>query len=109
MPVKALKSYDIPARDRQEVFGTDQLLYFYVPNRYWFAQAACFRVPQAMTFQSWWEAMAAPLIAADPELSGKPWSAGQWLLNGTPWVPNPDQALAAQSVTHKAMLSWIPE
>jgi len=108
MSVRALKPYDIPARDRQEVFGTDQLVYFYVANRYWFAQAACFRVPQAMTFQEWWESMLVPLIAADAELAGRSSTEGQWLLNGEPFQPKSAVALAEQGITHKTLVSWIP-
>lgn len=108
MAVKALKPYDFPARDRTEVFGSDQLIYLYVPNHYWFCSAACFRVGKQMTFQQLWDGILAPFVAADPELAGKNWRQGRWSLMGEPFEPQTDQALVAQGIRHKTFLTWEP-
>jgi phenol hydroxylase P4 protein len=108
MAVKALGKYDIPARDRQEVFGDDQLVYLYVPNNYWFCSAACFRAGRAMSFEAFWETMLAPFVHSDSNLAGRSWRDGRWQLNGEPFTPDPERSLAAQGIGHKSLLTWTP-
>lgn len=108
MPVKALGDYEFAARDRQEVFGSDEIVYLYVPNNFWFCSAAAFRVSQEMLFEDLWKNVFFPFIQADATLKDLSWHDGAWDLQNEHFLPTPDQTLKAQGIGHKTMLTWNP-
>jgi phenol/toluene 2-monooxygenase (NADH) P4/A4 len=105
MTVKALYDYDFPSADRAENFGDDQLVYVHWAGNPLFSSAAAFRVPQAMPFAEFVEAMIIPWASSDPDFD--PASVTGWRLFEQPLDPGDrSKTLAGLGIVHKALVTF---
>ncbi|MBM7367845.1 phenol hydroxylase subunit P4 [Gordonia hydrophobica] len=105
MAVKALYEYKYPAADRAEIFGEDQLLYVHWRGNPLFCSAACFRAPQAMSFNDFVAEIVNPWAASDPDF--EPSSITDWQLFDDALDPGDGSAsLTELGIGHKALLKF---
>ncbi len=104
MTVRAIAPYDFPSRSRQELYGDDQLVHVWWRDNGWFAAAACFRAPRAMTWAEFRSAMVDPWASADPDFD--PSAEYRWTVDGEPVEPAGDQTLQALGVGHKSLVAF---
>ncbi|MDI3313828.1 MAG: phenol hydroxylase subunit P4 [Mycobacterium sp.] len=108
MSVKALGSYDFPAKDRQELFGDDQLVHVLWENNMFFCAAACFRVPRAMTWSDFKTQMIDPWASADPDY--RPNDATGWRIDEEEINPKPTETIADLGIPHKGVIRFrVPQ
>jgi phenol hydroxylase P4 protein len=103
MPVKSIGTYDFPSRSRQELYGEDQLVHVWFTDTLWFAAAACFRAPRAMTWGDFWNGLVVPFAEEDPDFD--PSVRRVWTLRGVEVQPRDDQTLEELGVGHKDVLA----
>ena len=72
MAVRTLGAYDFPAKDRQELFGDDQLVNVFWEGNTFICAPACFRVPRSMTWADFRAQFVDPWAAADPDFDRGP-------------------------------------
>ncbi len=104
MAVKARYDYRFPSADRQELFGQDLLVYLTWRGNPLLCSAACFRVPQSMSWAEFRASMVDPWAGSDPDYD--PARVGDWRLMDQPLHPQDDRSLAELGVGHKSMLSF---
>jgi phenol hydroxylase P4 protein len=102
MTVKSIGTYDFPSRSRQELYGDDQLVHVWFTDTLWFAAAACFRAPKAMTWGDFWTGVVVPFAEEDPDFD--PASPRVWTLHGEEFQPRPEQTLEELGVEHKDVI-----
>jgi phenol hydroxylase P4 protein len=104
MSIKALGDYDFPAKDRQEVYGDDQLVNVFWEGNMLFCAAACFRAPRAMPWGDFKAKMIDPWASADPDY--RPDAAVKWHKDDKPFAPKPEQTLAELGIPHKGLVKF---
>lgn len=104
MTVKALGPYIFPARDRQEVYGDDQLVHVLWLGNMLFCSAVCFRVPRAMAWSEFKSQMIDPWASTDPDY--RPSGATDWHRDADAIDPQPDQTIADLSIPHKGLITF---
>ena len=104
MTVKALGPYTFPAKDRQEVYGDDQLVNVLWEGNMLFCSAACFRVPRSMTWADFRAQMIDPWASADPDY--RPDEVGEWLRDDESIDPAPEATLVDLGVPHKGLIRF---
>jgi phenol/toluene 2-monooxygenase (NADH) P4/A4 len=104
MAVKALGDYDFPAKDRQEVYGDDQLVHVKWDGNLFFCAAACFRAPKAMRWADFRSQMVDPLYSGDPDF--KPENATNWRVDDRPITPGDDDTFETLGVEHKGLIRF---
>jgi phenol/toluene 2-monooxygenase (NADH) P4/A4 len=104
MPVKSIGEYDFPSRSRQELYGDDQLVNLWWRDNPWFASAACFRAPKAMTWGDFRATMVDPWASADPDYDPK--AAFRWTIDDEPVSPDDAQTLEGLGVGHKSLVAF---
>lgn len=104
MSVKALGTYDYPARDRQEVYGDDQLVHVQWDGNMLFCSAACFRVPKSMTWSDFKSQVIDPWASGDPDYRSN--DATDWRLDEEPINPKPDETLEGLGIVHKGLIRF---
>lgn len=102
MTVKSLGAYDFPAKDRQEVYGDDQLVHVLWDGNMLFCSAACFRVPKAMTWSDFKAQMIDPWASADPDYRSG--DATGWRRDEEAFDPKPDDTIAGLGIPHKGLI-----
>jgi phenol hydroxylase P4 protein len=102
MTVKSIGAYEFPSRSRQELYGDDQLVHVWFTDTLWFAAAACFRAPRAMTWADFWNGVVVPFAEEDPDFDAA--APRVWTLHGAQFEPRDDQTLAELGVGHKDVL-----
>jgi phenol hydroxylase P4 protein len=101
MTIKALGPYDFPAADRQENFGSDQLVHVVWRNNI-FLVPACFRVPRSMTWSEFTSQIVDPWASVDLEYDAD--LVSEWSMDGEPITPRPEQTIREIGVPHKGVL-----
>lgn len=107
MPVHAIGEYKFPSRSRQELYGDDQLVHVWWKGNLWFAAAACFRAPKAMSWNDFQEAMVKPLFSCDPDFNPAS-TTFAWTVDDKPISPEGGESLEALGVGHKSLLTCVP-
>ncbi|HPB72392.1 MAG TPA: phenol hydroxylase subunit P4 [Phycicoccus sp.] len=109
--IKSIGEYNFPSKSAQALYGDDMLLHVWWKGNPWFVAAACYRVPQAMTFGEFWEGVFVPYHSEDPDFNAEGgWGQFSWFIgNGrasTPISPSADVTLADLGLTHKSVLGF---
>lgn len=104
MTVKALGPYDFPAKDRQEVYGDDQLVHVLWEDNIFLCSAACFRVPKSMTWSDFKSQMIDSWASGDPDY--RPDGATDWRRDEEAIDPRPDQTIADLAIPHKGLIRF---
>jgi phenol hydroxylase P4 protein len=104
MTIKALGPYEFPAKDRQEVFGEDQLVHVLWEGNMLFCCPGLFRVPRAMSWSDFQAQMVEPWAAADPDYDKD--KVVEWLLDDEPIQPGDNESIAGIGVPHKGLLKF---
>jgi phenol hydroxylase P4 protein len=107
--MKTLGPYVFEARDRQEVFLPDQLVYVHVEGAYEFCAPACFRAPRDMSLADFLEQMVRPWLASWPTWADVDIRKAGFLRNGEAIEPQWETSLAAQGIGHKDFLTMQVE
>lgn len=102
--VRTLVPYDFPSKDRQELYGDDQLVNVLWDDNLFICGAGCFRVPRAMTWADFKSGVIDPWAAADPDYD--PERAADWRRDDEPITPRPDQTLAELGIAHKGLIKF---
>jgi phenol hydroxylase P4 protein len=104
MALKTLGTYDFPAKDRQEVFGDDQLINVFWEGTTFIAGPGCFRVPRSMTWADFRTQVLDPWAAADPDYD--PAKAVDFRRDDEPIEPKPDQTIEELGIAHKGLIKF---
>lgn len=104
MTVRSLGTYVFPAKDRQEVYGDDQLVHMLWEGNMLFCSAACFRVPKTMTWSEFKSQMIDPWASADPDY--RPDSATGWRRDEETIDPKPKDTIADLGIPHKGLIRF---
>lgn len=104
MTVRALGEYAFTPKDRQEVYGEDELVHVLWVDNMWFCSAACFRVPRAMAWSDFKSQMIDPWASADPDY--RPEAVIGWWRDGEPIDPQPDDTIAGLGIGHKGLIRF---
>ena len=104
MAVRSIGTYSFPSRSRQELYGDDQLVHVWWQDNPWFAAAACFRAPKAMSWNDFLAGIVHPLWSCDPDFDAAS-TALAWSVNGAPITPDGSESLADLGVGHKSLVS----
>lgn len=108
MPVQAIvNDYKMPALDVQANFHGNQLLYIGWDRHLMFCASFAFAVSPDMTLRAFLDEVAGPAFAAHPEFDQVRWEDAEWRHDHRPFVPQFDQSLSAQGITHKSILRFL--
>lgn len=108
--VTALKAgYKGAVRDARENFGPNQLVFFHWEEHLMFCAGLAFPLPPEMP----WAAVTGELLpefySPHPDFAKVDWDEVRWELDGQPFEPKPDVAIADQGVGHKSLIRfWTP-
>lgn len=110
-PIVSIGEYNFPSRSARELYGDDMLLMAWWKGNPWFVSAACYRVPQDMSWTDFWNGVFVPYHEEDPDFdAGKGWEQFTWFLavnrDEVPLTIDPDKSLAELGLTHKAVLGF---
>ena len=101
MAVAAIGDYDFPPRDRAEVYGDNQLVYFCWDRHLLFAAPFITFVSGEMTLGDYLEEVIGPLVAPDPDAGELDWAKAEWSNGPNPFVPDFSASLADNGIGHK--------
>lgn len=101
--MKTIGEYKFPSRDRQELFGDDQLVMVQWDDQMFLIVPGAFRVPKAMKWSDF-HAQIEEWAGADPDY--KAGSATDWRLDDEPIDPKPDQTIADLGIVHKGLVRF---
>lgn len=101
--MRTIGPYDFPARDRQELFGDDQIVNVQRDGQMFMHIPGCFRVPKAMKWADF-HAQIEEWAGGDPDY--KPGSATDWRLDDEAFDPKPDQTIADLGIAHKGLVRF---
>ncbi|WP_317930676.1 phenol hydroxylase subunit P4 [Halioxenophilus sp. WMMB6] len=105
MSVKAYyEDYKYPAKDRQENFHGNQLVYVNWDKHLLFAAPFTLMVSPAISFRSLRDEVMPNAFNQHPEWTAIDWQKVHWLLNGEPFTPQLECTLVDQGITHKSFL-----
>ena len=104
MAVRSIGEYKFPSRSRAELYGDDQLVHVWFKGNPWFAAAACFRAPKAMTWNDFIAGMVNPLWSCDPDFDAATTKL-TWTVDDQPISPSGEESLAALGVGHKSLVA----
>ncbi|MEI2777991.1 MAG: phenol hydroxylase subunit P4 [Tetrasphaera sp.] len=110
-PINSIGAYDIPSRSAKELYGDDMLLMVWWKGNPWFVAAACYRVPEAMPWEAFWNEVFVPYHEEDPDFeASKGWEQFDWFQavnrEEHPIAIDPAKTLAELGLTHKAVLGF---
>lgn len=104
MAVASIGTYKFPPRDRAEIYGASQLVYFCWERHMLFA-APFITFPRSdMKLGDYLENIIKPLISPDPDAPQVEWTKAQWSNGPKPFTPNIDASLVDNGLGHKAKL-----
>lgn len=104
MTVRAIGPYEFPAKDRQEVFGDDQLIHVQWDGNMFLYSAACFRVPKATKWSDFKTQFVDPWASGDPDY--RPDAVTGWRKDDEEIDPKPDQTIADLGIPHKGLVHF---
>ncbi|MCO5303769.1 MAG: hypothetical protein M9923_11260 [Phycicoccus sp.] len=110
-PIVSIGEYNFPSKSAQELYGDDMLVHVWWKGNPWFVAAACFRVPQQMPWEDFWNGIFVPYHEEDPDFdASKGWEQFDWFLavnrDATPVTPEAGKTLADLGVTHKGVFGF---
>lgn len=101
MAVTAIGEYDFPPRDRAELYGENQIVYFCWDRHLLFAAPFITFVSGDMKLGDYLEEVIKPLLAADPDTSALEWSNAEWSNGPNAFSPDFEASLADNGIGHK--------
>lgn len=104
MTVKAIGPYEFPAKDRQEVYGDDQLVNVLWDGNMFYYAGACFRVPKSMKWSDFKSQMIDEWAAADPDY--RPDAATDWRRDDEAFDPKPGDTITDLGIVHKGLIRF---
>ena len=104
MAVRSIGTYSFPSRSRQELYGDDQLVHVWWKGNLWFAAAACFRAPKAISWKDFLAGMVHPLFSCDPDFDPAT-TALTWTVDGQAIHPEGGESLSELGVGHKSLVT----
>jgi phenol/toluene 2-monooxygenase (NADH) P4/A4 len=104
MTIRALGAYDFPARDRQELFGDDQLVNVFWEGNTFIVGPGCFRVPRSMTWADFRSQVMDPWASADPDY--QPDKAVDFRNDDEAMNPKPTQTIEQLGIPHKGLIKF---
>ena len=108
---RSIGEYNPESRSAQALYGDDMLLNVWWKGNPWFVAAACYRVPQQMSFGDFWNGLFVPYHEEDPDFdASKGWEQFDWFRavgrETEPIEVSADSTLADLGLTHKAVLGF---
>lgn len=100
--IKSIGAYDFPSKSRQELYGDDMLVHVLRADSMFFCSAVCFRAPQAMSFDDFYNGMVLPLFTSDPDFDAT--KQITWKLVDDDFSPEGAKSLADNGIKHKNTL-----
>lgn len=104
MTVKAIGTYNFPAREPRANFDTDLLVLTYFEGNTFFVAPAYWRVPCDMPWGAFRESCLDPWVGLDPDLDLS--TLGNWRVDGTPFEPTPEATLADLGIGWKSVVRF---
>jgi phenol/toluene 2-monooxygenase (NADH) P4/A4 len=104
MALRTLGPYDFPSKDRQELYGDDQLVNIFWEGNTFIVAPGCFRVPRSMTWSDFRSQVLDPWASADPDFQAD--LATDFRLDDEPVDPAPDQTIGQLGVAHKGLIKF---
>lgn len=110
-PITSIGEYNFPSRSAKELYGDDMLLMAWWKGNPWFVAAACYRVPEAMTFADFWNGVFVPYHEEDPDFDASlGWEQFDWFRavnrDEEPITVSAEATLADLGLTHKSVLGF---
>ncbi|MDF2180545.1 phenol hydroxylase subunit P4 [Neptuniibacter sp. CAU 1671] len=107
MPVYALKpDYTGEIKDRVENFHGNQLVYIGWDHHLLFSSPFSLLAPIGMRFDVFFKEIVSNAFSQHPEWDQIDWSSVTWLLDGQPFIPQPEVSLGDQGINHKSFLRF---
>ena len=107
MTATALRpGHDFPAKDREENFLGNRLVYFHWEGHLQFCAALCFALPPSTPFGAVVEDVLAPVYGLDPDWQRIEWPATRWTLDGAPFTPEAVKSLDELGIRHNSLIRF---
>ncbi len=106
MAINARDGYVDTARDVQENFNGNQLVYVDWDRHRFFCAALAFPLPPEMPFGALVEEVIPSAWGNHPQFSQIKWEEVQWSLDGEDFTPNLGASLAENKVGHKSLIEF---
>jgi len=109
MTTRALRDYDIPARDRVGNFHGNQLIYVHWEEHLSFCAALCFPLPPQLPLSALITEILPAHYGMHPDWPSIDWANVRWQLDGRALSPDSTRSLADNGFRHKSLLRfWTP-
>lgn len=104
MAVDSIGQYKFPSRERAEIFGESQIVYFCWERHMLFAAPFITFVRGDMKLGDYLDSVIKPLISPDPDAPQVEWAKAQWSNGPKSFTPNFDASLEDNGIGHKGKI-----
>lgn len=104
MAVSSIGTYKFPSRDREEIYGGSQIVYFCWERHMLFAAPFITFVGGDMKLGNYLETVIKPLLNQDPDAPQVEWAKAQWSNGPNAFTPDFEASLEANGIGHKAKI-----
>lgn len=105
MNIRALDTYDFPAKDVQANFPAP-LLYIGWDEHLMFCAPVCLPLPPQTLFGALIRDILPGVYGQHPDFAQIEWGQTQWLKSGQPWQPDANRSLADNGLGHKDVIRF---
>lgn len=107
MSVTAIGPYEFEAKDRQDFFGGNIVVYLQWQGHLSYCAPLAFAFSPDMPFKDILFGIVPEVYGAHPECGSINWDTATWMLDGEILTPNRDASLAENGVGHKSVLRFF--
>lgn len=104
MAVSSIGTYKFAPRDRAEIYGGNQIVYFCWERHMLFAAPFITFVSGEMKLREYLDTVIKPLLGHDPDAPQVEWAKAQWSNGPRPFTPDFDTSLADNGIGHKTKI-----
>lgn len=107
MTVRALYDYQGEAKDTQDKFHGNQLVYIGWDKHLMFCAPHCLPLPPDMPFGALVKEVLPGVYDSHPDWAQINWDSVEWTVDQKPFTPDMEKGLAAQGIGHKSLIRFI--
>ena len=104
MPVKAISDYQFEAKDLEQNFHGNRVVYVGWDHHLFFCAPIAFPLPPDMPFAALIGDVLPGVFGAHPQYAAIDWDRVEWKLDGGDFQPDMQASLDANGVGHKSVL-----
>ncbi|MCH8531018.1 MAG: phenol hydroxylase subunit P4 [Saccharospirillum sp.] len=106
MTVRALYDYQGEAKDTQDKFHGNQLVYIGWDKHLMFCAPHCLPLPPDMPFGALVKEVLPGVYDSHPDWAQINWDSVEWTVDQKPFTPDMEKGLAEQGIGHKSLIRF---